>query len=187
MDIAPNELQHRSRSSQLLDQNHNGNQRSRRADLRDLNIVEVEVQAGKADGSPPPLVLVIDDDAQVLCILDELLEDEGYWVTTSTHVLDVEQIRQLSPDLILLDIVFNGEYAGLGFLTSIREHSDLSAIPVIVCTAASYLLKSDGFSCPETNVEIIEKPFNINDMLAAIQRCLAPVPNRPTSESLLKQ
>src|SRR4051812_8367740 len=109
MHIAPNELQHRSRSSQLLDQNHNGNQRSPRADLRDLNIVEVEVQAGKADGSPPPLVLVIDDDAQVLCILDELLEDEGYWVTTSTHVRDVEQIRQLAPDLILLDIVFNGE------------------------------------------------------------------------------
>jgi DNA-binding response OmpR family regulator len=119
-------------------------------------------------------LLILDDEPDVLEILSELLCDEGFMVSTSTQILDLALVKQLSPSLIVLDLVFDGVELGLGFLTSVRENPELSLIPVIVCTGASYLFDAAEFGYPNTSLEIIEKPFDLDEVLAAVQRCLQP-------------
>ena len=51
-----------------------------------------------------PHILAIDNDHAVLGLFRDLLEDEGYQVTTQVYVdKDIKVIEALSPDLIILD------------------------------------------------------------------------------------
>jgi DNA-binding response OmpR family regulator len=128
----------------------------------------------KTQGKAVAQLLIFDDEPDVLEILSELLCDEGFMVSTSTQLLDVGLVKQLSPSLIVLDLVFDGVELGIEFLRSIREDPELSLLPVIVCTGASYLFDAAEFGYPNTNLELIEKPFDLDEILAAVQRCLQP-------------
>jgi CheY-like chemotaxis protein len=126
-------------------------------------------------------VLILDDEPDVLEILSELLREEGYWVTTSTRLLEIDLVKQLSPGLILLDLVFDGVQSGIGFLTSIREDPNLFHIPVIICTGASYLFNPADIEGSLTILEIVEKPFDLDAILVATQRSL-PVSPQPAAD-----
>src|SRR5829696_6598169 len=111
----------------------------------------------KPQGNGVAQLLILDDEPDVLEILSELLRDEGFMVSTSTQILDLGLVKQLSPSLIVLDLVFDGIESGIGFLTGVREDPELSHLPVIVCTGASYLFDAAEFGYPNTNLELIEK------------------------------
>ncbi len=64
------------------------------------------------DGSMLPHVLVMNDTQEILDLLRELLEEEGYRVSTSLYVLDLTKIKTLAPDVIVLDVMFEGHDQG---------------------------------------------------------------------------
>ena len=54
----------------------------------------------------PPLILVVDDVADNVEILQMRLESQGYEVATAADGIEaLEKTRKLLPDLILLDIM----------------------------------------------------------------------------------
>jgi CheY-like chemotaxis protein len=126
-------------------------------------------------------VLVLDDEPDVLEIFTQLLCDEGYWVTTSTRLLELELLKQASPNLIVLDLVFDGVPSGLDYLTTFRDDPELTLIPVIVCTGAKFLLDVHALTNPVANFEIVEKPFDLEEILAAVERCLQSCPEPAAS------
>jgi CheY-like chemotaxis protein len=97
-------------------------------------------------------------------------------VTTSTRLLEVDLLKQLAPSLIVLDLIFDGLETGPSYLTLIRDDPELALIPVIVCTGAKYLLDALPEDGSGMNVEIVGKPFDLEEVLAAVEQSLLPCP-----------
>jgi two-component system, NtrC family, nitrogen regulation response regulator NtrX len=115
-------------------------------------------------------ILVVDDEPDIRSLLKEILEDEGFDVTTAENAEHArESRRQRRPDLVLLDI-WMPDTDGISLL---KEWSDGNALdaPVIIMS---------GHGTVETAVEatrlgaydFIEKPLSIAKILVTVQRAL---------------
>ena len=86
-----------------------------------------------ADGRQPH-ILVINDTQEILDLMQELLEDEGYRVTTSVALLDITKIKTLAPDIIVQDLLFEGDPgAGLEVPDAGAARSGVGPYPARSC------------------------------------------------------
>ncbi len=117
---------------------------------------------------PEPLkILVVDDEAAIRNLLDDLLGDEGYVVyTASNGRAALEMVQQERPDLILMDVMMP-ELDGLETLRRLRAVEDSAVVPVILMSAAAYLTpdSADGMT-------FISKPFNLDHVLGVVSHML---------------
>ena len=123
----------------------------------------------------PPHVLVMDDTPVILELLQELLEDEGYRVTTCRDLLDLPQIRAVQPDLIMQDLRFGGVQEASGqLLTAVRLDPALAHIPIILCTAATREVQDEVMAeqLRRLRVRVVLKPFDIDELLALLAEAL---------------
>jgi CheY-like chemotaxis protein len=80
-------------------------------------------------------VLVVDDDVALRHLLRRLLEPEGYAVLEAENGrVALERLRQVSPSLILLDLMMP-EMDGFEFVAEFRRHEAWRTIPIVVITA----------------------------------------------------
>jgi DNA-binding response OmpR family regulator len=129
----------------------------------------------KAQG--PKHIFVINDEATLLSLLRELLEEEGYRATLETFDPSgiegqLARLREVKPDLVVLDFLIGGELLGWQFLQALRLQRDTEKLPVVVCTAAASTVKELGAQLTEKSVGVVLKPFNIDDLLTEIRRGL---------------
>ncbi len=83
----------------------------------------------------PPLILVVDDVADNVDILQMRLEAQGYAVATAGDGIEaLEKIRQLLPDLVLLDVMMP-KLDGIETVKRLKADPSLPFIPVILVTA----------------------------------------------------
>jgi len=121
-------------------------------------------------------ILVVDDSATVRMSLGRCLRDEGYTVVEAEDAAaGFARVAEHRPDLILLDLMMPG-MNGPQFLRSLRENPAYSDVPVIVITGVRGLTihpASLGVS------EVVEKPFDADELLNKIALALYRVPSRP--------
>jgi CheY-like chemotaxis protein len=110
----------------------------------------------------------MNDVQEIVDLLQELLEEEGYRVSTSLYVLDLEKVRRLKPDLLVLDIFFEGEDKGWQFLTLSRLDRVVCRIPVILCTAAVRTVREMEDHLREQGVTVVPKPFDVDRLVREI-------------------
>jgi CheY-like chemotaxis protein len=82
-------------------------------------------------------ILVVDDDPQALDLIEAMLIPAGYYVvplSDSTRMIDM--VREMKPDLILLDIMMPGE-DGYTILNKLKKGLNRSSIPVVMVSAAA--------------------------------------------------
>jgi len=122
-------------------------------------------------------IAVIDDDAVFVDLMHDLLAlGEGYDVVSAPHWLhSVEFVRDAQPDLIILDLMLGREQTGWGVLQLLREDPNMAHIPVIVCSAAAPALLQHAGWCADGAgaVEAVAKPFDVDDLLAVVERLLS--------------
>jgi CheY-like chemotaxis protein len=119
----------------------------------------------------------------MLDLLQELLEDEGYRVTTSLAVLDTEKIVDMAPDVIVQDLLFaHGQENGWKFLELVRLSPALAQIPLVLCTAAIDVVRDEEMAerLRRLKVRVVLKPFDIRELLEVIANVL---PNRRDPET----
>ena len=124
-----------------------------------------------ADGRQPH-ILVINDTQEILDLLQELLEEEGYRVTTSLALLAIDKVKNLAPDIIVQDLLFEGLQAqGWKFLTLVRLDPDLARIPLVLCTAAVRTVTDPEMAeqLNQKGIRVVLKPFLIEDLLTALR------------------
>ncbi len=122
-----------------------------------------------------PHVLVVDDTQEILDLLRALLEDEGYRVTTSMAVLDLDKIKALAPDAIVQDLLFEQtQVTSWKFLTLVRLDPDLARVPVVLCTAAVRTVREPEMAAQleRLGVRVVLKPFDIGDLLAVLEEAI---------------
>jgi DNA-binding response OmpR family regulator len=83
----------------------------------------------------PPLILAVDDVAENLEIVCMRLEALGYEVQTAADGEEaIAKARELSPDLILLDIMMP-KLDGIAALKILKQDQALRFVPVVLLTA----------------------------------------------------
>jgi DNA-binding NtrC family response regulator len=117
-----------------------------------------------------PLILVVDDEADIRQLVKEILEDEDYQVTVAESGERARgALRERRPDLILLDI-WMPDIDGISLLKEWREGEGLPC-PVVMMS---------GHGTVETAVEatrlgaydFLEKPLSLAKLLLTVQRAL---------------
>ena len=113
-------------------------------------------------------LMIVDDDDDLRQTLAHVIAAYGYEVTAfgdARAALAALEDGQ-TPFLILLDLMMPG-MSGWEFRAAQLENASLASIPVVVVTAAN--VASDGMpTLPD--VEILRKPFDLDRLLAIIER-----------------
>lgn len=119
--------------------------------------------------------LVVDDDVFMVSALAEILEDDGFDVHTATNGFSaMRRVLEHRPAVVLLDLALP-ERSGKELLEDLRADPVMHDVAIVVVTGyAEHLTdwhraEADG---------IVAKPFEINDLLATVQRALQKAASR---------
>lgn len=117
-----------------------------------------------------PSILLVEDDADIRQTIGEVLEEEGYRVTTAGD--GREALERLNegplPHLIVLDLMMPG-MDGVQFRAEQIRRRAWSAIPLVVLSADAHtheVARDLGAR------ECLRKPVDLVDLLAAVQRAV---------------
>lgn len=121
-----------------------------------------------------PLVLAVDDDADSLFLLTEVLSASNYsYVTATNGQAALALAQQHQPDLILLDILLP-DLNGIEVLQRLRRDPSTQRIPVIAVTALAK--KEDQHRILAAGCDAyLTKPYMLEDLEAKITRHLYPI------------
>ena len=113
-------------------------------------------------------ILLVDDEADLVALLESKLRNIGYQVITAQDGLDgLNKARNDLPDLIILDVMMpkiNG-YTICGLL---KANDQYRSIPIIMLTARSRKVDQTFDSATKPDV-YITKPFDSNLLLDKIE------------------
>jgi signal transduction histidine kinase/DNA-binding response OmpR family regulator len=116
------------------------------------------------------LVLVIDDEADSRTLLTHMIEEAGCQVVSAgSGELGLLMARRLRPRLIITDLLMP-DMDGWQVLCSLKADPLLRSIPVVVISVVAGENRGRLFGA----VEILPKPVERKELLAALHRCLVP-------------
>jgi CheY-like chemotaxis protein len=130
-----------------------------------------------------PVVMVIDDEAEIVSALARLLSSAGYLVhCCHDYESAVATVRACTPDLILSDINLGGQ-SGLWLCEQIKREERLGQIPVIFLSGAQipdivrrareaggvYFLRKP-FD-PQVLLELVDKALWMPHLVDALGKC----------------
>ena len=132
--------------------------------------------------SPRPLILVVDDERTLFPMYIDLFESEG-WACACWGLPDTAAaVAELRPDLVLADLVIaDDREAGRRFVEALAANPATAAVPVIVCSADVRQLREARAWMEAHACSYLEKPFEIDALIAEIVRCLR---ERPVGRSV---
>ncbi|HZU14093.1 MAG TPA: response regulator [Chloroflexota bacterium] len=113
-------------------------------------------------------ILVAEDDRDVLGLVQDVLEDAGYQVSSAVGGRTVVEASARRPDLILLDYQMPG-MDGVSVAEALHSDPQTRSIPIIAMTAAgnaSMICRMmDASGC-------LGKPFDIDELLEVVENLL---------------
>jgi CheY-like chemotaxis protein len=137
-------------------------------------VEEPAMSPPSSDPDRRPHILAVDNDAMILELFRDLLEDEGYQVSTQAVAdKDLGVVGQLAPDLIILDYMWAGEDNGWSYLQALRMDPGTAKIPIVLCTGAIRDVEGLRPRLDELGIRVVFKPFNLDELLAVIADALA--------------
>ncbi|HID01002.1 MAG TPA: sigma-54-dependent Fis family transcriptional regulator, partial [Piscirickettsiaceae bacterium] len=116
-------------------------------------------------------ILVVDDEKDIRELIQDILEDEGFQVTTAANGVQARDAwRRGAPDIVFLD-VWMPDIDGISLLRQMKEEGLLAHTNVVMIS---------GHGTIETAVEatrlgawdFLEKPLSLNRLLVATERAL---------------
>ena len=126
-------------------------------------------------------IAIFDDDIAILDVMRDALTEEGYRVVTETTADDaLTVVLRERPALVILDFWMADRAAGLQALRLIREHSETSTTPVLICSADRTALLDYMDDWRALGCETLAKPFDLYDLLERVKR-LAGVSGGPSA------
>lgn len=145
-------------------ENEKAGTESDRPSVYKISSVKYTEKAESADSGEKKTVLVVDDDADVIHYMKELLSVH-YNVLTCFDVDSAYAVmKEKAPDLVLSDVVMPGT-TGFEFCRKIKDNIQLSHIPVILLTAkATVEDQVQGLGCGAD--AYVTKPFEPQYLLA---------------------
>jgi CheY-like chemotaxis protein len=111
-------------------------------------------------------ILVVDDETDIVNLVVELLQDEGYEVRSAFNgEMALAAIAQQPPAMILMDM-YMPQMTGIMLLEHMRTNG-IADIPVVLMTASPRAAE------PLLNMDLVDylpKPFDIDQLLECVAR-----------------
>lgn len=118
--------------------------------------------------SNPHRILVVDDVADNIFLLQTVLEAEGYQVETADNgTIALHKIEQTQPDLVLLDIMMPG-LNGYDVTRKVRQNQRFASLPILLLTA-----HDEYFHHPYSDIganDLLRKPVDFDELLSKVER-----------------
>lgn len=106
-------------------------------------------------------ILVADDDAGIVDVMQIVLSDEGYDVITTMNGNNILKLCEQKPDLIFLDIWMSGIDGNI-ICRQLKANEQLRHIPVIMFSA-NRDTRQISIECGAD--DFLAKPFDINELV----------------------
>ena len=131
----------------------------------------------------PAHILVVDDDEATRELLRLLLESEGYTPTTVITVATAQTaVAETRPHLVICDVRMP-DAPPFALLDQLTSDPTTAHLPLIVCSAAVRELEQAGERLMRAHLQVLHKPFDIDDLLAAVATQLHGQPEHAPSEA----
>jgi DNA-binding response OmpR family regulator len=119
-------------------------------------------------------VLVVNDTQEILELFREILSEMGFEVEIMSYApRELEQIRAVAPDIVILDLIFGPrELEGWQLLQKLRMDREFESLPVIVCSAAVREVAEQEGYLTEQGVLVVLKPFTVAQLEEAVRRAV---------------
>lgn len=116
-------------------------------------------------------LLLVDDDPNLLLLVKDYLEYQGYQVTTAGNGREaLDLLTTTVPDMIVCDIMMP-EMDGYAFIEQVRQNPDISWIPVMFLSAKGQ--SHNRVKGLNVGADIyMAKPFEPEELAAQVQSCL---------------
>ena len=115
-------------------------------------------------------ILVVDDIADNIFLLQTILEAEGYMVDTASSGLSaLARIKNSPPDLVLLDVMMP-DMNGYEVTQRIRQNDRLPFIPIMLVTAHEEATARRGLAFGAN--DFIRKPIDFDELLTRVKAFL---------------
>jgi DNA-binding response OmpR family regulator len=119
-------------------------------------------------------ILLVEDDAVLSRLEAGILTAQGYVVTVvESGEMALENLREITPDLVLLDLDLSGLMDGWDVLKALRAGAGTSTTPVILTSAEAMVqkhLRQSGET--RSTLDHLPKPYLIPTLLQRIERML---------------
>ncbi len=123
------------------------------------------------------LIAIVNDNTDFLDLMYELLEGEGYRAKTYKVAQDAyHQLKEDQPGLIIVDIRMETPEAGWQLIELLRLNPATRPTPIIVCSADAQALREKAAHLRERDCDVLQKPFDLDDLLAKVATALALPP-----------
>ncbi len=121
-------------------------------------------------------IMIIEDNLTLLDLYRVMLTDEGYKVLTQSSRSSQDDtfavIKQLQPDLLVVDLMIGRKEKGWTLIQAIRRDATTANIPVILCSGNSRRVKELEQDLKAEDVRIILKPFKVDDFIKLVEQAL---------------
>lgn len=124
------------------------------------------------EGNRRKRILVVDDEEDIVYLLREALQDEGYQTFGAYNGQEaLEIVQKEKPDLILLDIMMP-KIDGYSLNQQLKKHQETHNIPVIVISGRGQLRDLFLLNQEAPIADFLEKPFPVKLLLEKIEQVL---------------
>ncbi|HET9417143.1 MAG TPA: response regulator [Candidatus Limnocylindria bacterium] len=119
-------------------------------------------------------VLVVNDTQEILELFEAILDGIGLETILMSYApRELDRIRQIAPDLIILDFLMGDrELLGWQLLQKLKMDRRTDSIPILVCTGAVRAAHEQQGYLTEQGVTVVLKPFNVDQLEEAVQAAL---------------
>lgn len=119
--------------------------------------------------SPSKKILIVEDDATVMAIIEEALKDAHYYVETASSAFEaVQKLKSFQPHLVLTDNDMP-EFTGIEMLRDLRQQQNYVTVIFVSARTDSQFIAD---TLKEGADDYIRKPFRINELLARVEVAL---------------
>lgn len=114
-------------------------------------------------------ILIVDDEETLLWVFDEVLGDEDYDIESTADSIEALKLASKTTyDLVISDLLMPN-LNGLQLISKIKKiQPNIKTIIITACKSTEVINKAARIGV----VNVIEKPFNIEDVKAVIHRIL---------------
>lgn len=115
-------------------------------------------------------ILIIEDEELIIDLLEKKLIQENYEVmVTRDGVEGLEKMREIKPDLILLDIVMP-KMGGFGVMEEMSKDRDLKDIPIIIVSNSGQPVELDRAKELGAKDWLIKTEFDPQEVIEKVKK-----------------